>query len=99
MNLIKLEENVISDNIENFKSQIDKFFSESKFNMTIDFSKINLICSSGLGVLISALKKSRINEGDIKLIIPESNAEITQIFNITRLNTVFTIYNSQWETD
>ncbi|MBP7652170.1 STAS domain-containing protein [Candidatus Dependentiae bacterium] len=92
MNLIKLEENISSSNIEDFKSKIEKSFNKSDFNIVIDFTKINLICSSGLGILISALKKARLNEGDIKLLIPETNKEITQIFNITRLNTVFNIY-------
>jgi len=92
MNLTKLEENISSSNIEDFKSKIEKSFNKSDFNIIIDFTKINLICSSGLGILISALKKARLNEGDIKLLIPETNKEITQIFNITRLNTVFNIY-------
>jgi len=94
MEIIKLTENIVTSNTEEFKSAFEKLFSKSIYDIVVDFSEIRLICSSGLGVLLSAFKKTKNSGGDIKIIIPESNREISQIFDITRLNTIFKVYRN-----
>jgi anti-anti-sigma factor len=50
---------------------------------------INVINSSGLGVLISCLSKIKSRDGLLKLL--NLNAKIFNIFKITKLNLVFDI--------
>jgi len=58
----------------------------------IDLKNINIINSSGLGILISLLKKIKAAGGNLKLL--NANEKLLNIFKITKLNLVFEIENS-----
>ncbi len=56
-------------------------------NFVFDFSKLNSINSSGLGILISCLKKVKEGKGSLK--ISNVNEKILNIFKLTKLDKVF----------
>jgi anti-sigma B factor antagonist len=62
---------------------------EKNSNILIDGEKLDYIDSTGLGVLISILKKVRESENHIKIINLKSN--IRKLFDITGLDKVFII--------
>lgn len=66
--------------------------SQSKeTDLVVDFSGVEFIDSSCLGVLVSLAKKLREQKGDIK--ISRLSSDVKSIFQITRLDRVFEIFD------
>jgi len=61
-------------------------------HIIIDLSKVEYLDSTGLGVLIGALKRLREVEGNLALVGP--GMRILRIFEITGLDKIFDIYSS-----
>lgn len=59
----------------------------------IDLSRVSFIDSTGLGVLVGALKKAISRNGDIRLVSPTE--EVRMLMEITRADRVFLVYPSQ----
>ena len=57
----------------------------------LDLSELKHINSSGLGVFITLLTKARKKGGELVLVRPSEN--IRHLMLITKLNTIFTIYD------
>lgn len=71
-----------------FKEVVLDMFDKSR-NVLIDGEKLEYMDSTGLGVLISLLKKTRSN--DSKLSLTNLKPNIYKLFDITGLNNVFEI--------
>jgi anti-sigma B factor antagonist len=63
--------------------------------LIVDLSKIEYLDSTGLGVLIGGLKRFREVEGNLALLRP--GMRILRIFEITGLDKIFDIYQSEQE--
>jgi len=79
---------------QSFKSKMIEFVEAGHTNIVIDLSKVTLIDSSGLGVLVSILKKIG-ERGEIGLCGLRDN--IKSLFQLTRLDKVFAMYHSEEE--
>jgi anti-sigma B factor antagonist len=73
---------------EEFKKEIKKIIEEKK-DIRINGEKIEYMDSTGLGVLISLLKKTK--ENNNKITIKNLKPNIYKLFNITGLTKVFEI--------
>jgi len=63
--------------------------------LVVDMTEVEFMDSSGLGTLVEALRWSRRNGGQLKLVgLAES---VRSIFEISRLETVFEIYDTEAE--
>ena len=71
------------------KTLINEQLQKDNRKIVFDFSNIDTINSSGLGILISCLKSIKDKKGTFKLI--NVNDKIKKIFTITKLNLVFDI--------
>ena len=60
--------------------------------LIVDFASLTHINSSGIAFLISILTKSRTNNGDVVLI--NATKEINRIIQISRLDQIFSIFES-----
>lgn len=74
-------------NCDKLKEFLNKLFIESKIDIKIDLEKLDYIDSTGLGVLISILKKLKTSNKELYLVNPKQNVE--KIFNITGLDKIF----------
>lgn len=74
-------------NCDKLKEFLNKLFIESQIDIKIDLEKLDYIDSTGLGVLISILKKLKTSNKELYLINPKQNVE--KIFNITGLDKIF----------
>ena len=60
--------------------------------VVVDLREVAFIDSTGLGVLIGALKRVRLNEGDLRIVCPERG--IRKVFDITGLDQVFALHDT-----
>jgi len=77
------------------KETINELIDAGNYNMVVNLEGVRYIDSTGLGVLIGALKKVREKSGKIVLIC--TNPQIKKIFNITGLIKIFDIYKDEAE--
>ncbi|MDQ7822733.1 MAG: STAS domain-containing protein [Candidatus Eremiobacteraeota bacterium] len=77
------------------KETINELIEKENYVLIINLEEVRYIDSTGLGVLIGALKKVREHNGSISLIC--TNPQIKKIFNITGLVKIFGIYKSEEE--
>ena len=67
--------------------KISALTQEGKVNFVVDMAQLKFINSSGLGMLLTCLLKARKNRGDLILVnVPE---QVSNLLNITKLNSVF----------
>jgi anti-sigma B factor antagonist len=77
------------------KQEIVNLLNSDTTRMVVDLSAVEYLDSTGLGVLIGGLKRTRERDGDLKLIC--DNSRILRIFEITGLTKIFDIYRSEPE--
>ena len=77
------------------KQQMISLLEEGHNEMVVDLSKVEYLDSTALGVLIGGLKRVREREGNLSLICP--SPRIRRVFEITGLDKIFDIYNSEDE--
>jgi len=64
-------------------------------NVVVDLEGVGFIDSSGLGVLVSALRRARERDGVVRIVCTRDN--ILKIFRITGLDKVFPIFDDTAE--
>ena len=76
-------------NADNLKSELHALIEERQADIVLDCTNLKYIDSTGLGVLVSALKKVR--EADRQISIINLKQYIAKIFTLTGLNKIFEI--------
>ena len=71
---------------------LDNLLAQGKKNIVVDLSGITILNSSGMGILISGYSKVNNNGGALKL--ANITNKIQGLLSITKLNSIFEIYNS-----
>lgn len=71
---------------------VHKLIQEKKNKFIIDLKAVELVNSSGLGILISNLTNVKNNGGDLRL--AQVNDKVRQILQITKLLTVFRLFDT-----
>ncbi|MCX7833907.1 MAG: STAS domain-containing protein [Ignavibacteria bacterium] len=86
--VIKLSPELLGlHNKDILKENIESDLKSNNKNFIIDFSKIETINSSGIGILISILNMIKEYNGTLK--ISNYNEKVRKIFELTKLNLVF----------
>lgn len=91
--IIELAGEVDAQRSPEIKNKIKDLISEGKSRIVIDLGAVKYMDSSGLGVLVSGLKATRKENGDLKLATLQT--EVQNIFELTQLNKVFEIFENQ----
>lgn len=76
-------------NADSLKSQLHALADQKKADIVLDCTNLKYIDSTGLGVLVSALK--RVREADKNIRIINLQPYIAKIFTLTGLDKVFSI--------
>lgn len=79
-------------NSEDLKTRMLALIEEGGVDLVVDLRDVRFIDSSGLGVLLSAYKKAKLNNG--KLTLTGLQSQVQSTFEMTRLNRVFEIKTS-----
>jgi anti-sigma B factor antagonist len=75
-----------------FKERLVKTIDEGCTRIVVDLEGVDFIDSSGLGVLVSGLRRVKENGGSIRLIC--TREPILKVFRITGLDRVFPIFGN-----
>jgi len=60
--------------------------------LILDLDRVDFIDSTGLGVLVGAAKRMRVNGGVMRIVCSQSH--LIELFELTRLNEVFDLYET-----
>ena len=74
------------------RERLIELVNSGKHHIVVDLTDVEFLDSTGLGVLVGALKRVRSHEGDLDLVCTESR--ILKVFEITGLTKVFTMHRS-----
>jgi anti-sigma B factor antagonist len=83
-----LEPRLVADKAQAFKETVGRYFANGPISLVLDLAKVEFIDSSGLGAILSLLK--RMPKGS-ELLVCRLNEAVTNMFMLTRMDRVFTI--------
>lgn len=90
---VKLKGEVDIYTSNEFKENLQQISSEGEiYDIHMDFSELDYIDSTGLGILIGVLKRLKQNDKDVYIINPKNN--IKKLFSITGLDKIFKMEGS-----
>ena len=75
------------------KESIAELIDQGHYSLVINLENVRYIDSTGLGVLIGALKRVREHGGSVNLVC--TNPQIKKIFDITGLVKIFGMFESE----
>jgi anti-sigma B factor antagonist len=91
--LIAITERLDAHTVPDARDRIDACIAAGSSRLVVDLSGVTFLDSAGLAMLVTALKRTRQADGDVKLVWPTS--ENTQrILRLTRFDRVFEISNT-----
>lgn len=93
--VIELEGEVDVYTAPQLKQQIISILEGGAKTLAINLTKVDYLDSTALGVLIGGLKRMREKDGNMVLICP--SPRIRRVFEITGLDKIFDIYNTEEE--
>lgn len=93
--VVDVEGQLIVGNRQELKQKVLEELEGGARKFVIDFADTGYIDSSGLGVLVSLSKKIREQGGELRL--ASLNEDLRTLFELTKLDTLFTIAESRDE--
>lgn len=88
------EERLDASTAPDFKNYVLDFVSKGKTRILLDLGKVDFIDSSGLGAIVTVLKRIS-GSGDLCICNPTE--PVKNMFKLTRMERVFRIFNSEEE--
>ena len=82
------QERIDALNAPALRQRLHTLLDDGASNLVIDLSAVPFMDSAGMAVLVSALKRARSADGDVKLVWPKAEAA-RRILNLTQLDRVF----------
>ena len=74
------------------RDRLIELIDAGHYHLVIDLEDVEFLDSTGLGVLVGALKRVRVRQGSLRLVCTQER--LLKIFTITGLSKVFVIYDS-----
>ena len=74
------------------REKLIELVSEGSYDMVVNLEGVDFLDSTGLGVLVGALKRVKAHDGSLSLVCTQD--KILKIFKITGLTKVFPIHSS-----
>jgi anti-sigma B factor antagonist len=77
------------------EEEINTVFSTGQFKLVLNLSEVDFISSTGLRIFLTALKKVKAQNGDVKICCMNSNVE--KVFKIAGFVSLFDILTTEEE--
>src|SRR5688572_8588448 len=78
--------------VPRLREQLHSLVAQGQHHIVVDLEAVDFLDSTGLGVLVGALKRVRTNGGELALVCTQSR--IRKVFEVTGLTKVFSLYDS-----
>ena len=75
------------------REKLIELVSEGSYDVVVNLEGVDFLDSTGLGVLVGALKRVKAHDGSLSLICTQD--KILKIFKITGLTKVFSIHSAE----
>ena len=75
------------------EGRLDSLITEDQVNIVFDFAQLEYISSSGLRILLSALKKAKKKQGDIRLACLKPY--VKEVFDIAGFTQLFKMFDEE----
>ena len=89
LGIAELSGKIDAKNKSEFQTSFDLWLKQTSF-LVFDCSKLDFIDSSGLGALVSCLRKAIEHGGDVKL--ANLSSKVSMVFELTKVNKLFSIF-------
>jgi anti-sigma B factor antagonist len=93
--LVDLQGEVDAFTAPKLKQEMIQQIENGSSRLIVDLADVGYLDSTGLGVLIGGLKRTRDKGGDLVLVCP--NVRISRIFDITGLSRIFEMFQTEAE--
>jgi anti-sigma B factor antagonist len=94
--LIRVEGNILGGpDASQLNDEVHRLLKENRRNFVVNVQSVDLINSSGLGILISNLTHVKNNGGDLR--ISNVTPKVKQILTMTKLVNVFKVFDTEEE--
>ncbi len=94
--IIRLDGDLVVSEVEKMRNEIRELVENNIHKIILDFSDIDFIDSSGIGLLVEILKTvSKFEDGQLKIV--NINRQVKDILKQIQLYTIFDIYDSEEE--
>lgn len=93
IDIVAISGELVMANSPDARQQLHKLIDNGNGNLILDLSNLNFVDSSGLSVLVSALKATRTKQGQIALLKPMP--EVRSLIELTRLHQIFDIFEDE----
>jgi anti-sigma B factor antagonist len=74
------------------RERLNELVAEGEYHLVVDMAGVDFLDSTGLGVLVGGLKRTRAHEGTLQLVCDQE--KILKVFRITGLTKVFPIHST-----
>jgi anti-sigma B factor antagonist len=74
------------------RERLNELVGQGEYDLVVDMAGVEFLDSTGLGVLVGGLKRTRSHQGTLRLVCNQE--KIIKVFRITGLTKVFPIYAS-----
>lgn len=95
ISVVRSEGQLTVSNRQELKTLVAELLEKGERRFVLDFEETGYIDSSGLGALVTIAKQVREHGGDLRL--SALNDDLRQLFELTKLDTLFTIAPSTSE--
>jgi len=93
--IIRLKGDVTLQRSPELRGQLAKLLDEKPDRLVIDLSRVNYMDSSGVATLVEALQRARKTKTPLPLL--SMTSRVKSVFEIARLDTIFSIVDSEAE--
>jgi len=93
VDIVKLPERLMMADAATARAALKDIIAQGSGKLILDLTATGFMDSSGLSVLVSSLQAARKKDGDVYLV--GMGATIRALFELTRLHTVFQIFDDE----
>lgn len=94
--IIIVEGNIALDGVSDVKAYVKPFLQDEAISgLVINFGKVDFIDSSGIGLIVSIFKT--LQQRQAKLALCELSNKNKEIFNMTRLDKILSLFDTEAE--
>lgn len=88
--ILEMSGKILSDgDLELAKSNLDQI---KNWNIIFDLNALTHSNSSGMAFFVKTLTRARVNNGEVAIVKP--SVQLAKLFEITKMNEIFSIYES-----